>query len=265
MIRVFFVIVTAMIQSVARILERSLPAGIAEPLRVERQLCIDANESPSARIVSQALLNLAVTRPSLATHIMNTLVLPMGVEYVGAGVEFSVYRLRGKDFVVKIHRKSTEMIEEQRLTLLEQKIAAHTRLTAFMGSLVLNQVASIGRHILGGYRTLRIQQPYVRFSAHATPFVLDMPEVSGHNLDQIMQIESGIREELNVFIDRSRRMYKELGELPDTNGSNNVVMQTGGHIVLLDSTPVTLKDAAVQELILAQLGSLERWLKTGST
>jgi hypothetical protein len=248
--------------STARILELSLAANIGTELLRERQTSLE-NMTPSfRRQVSSGLLKLATARPELATSSLNKLARLKGLRYLGCGVEFSAYADTKAQEAVKVHRASATFERPQREKLAIDKSLGHGLLYRYLGRTILDQRIDIREHVLGGgYETLQIRQPLVDFGNLDSPFQVSVETVDTEHLEQITRRFPGIDEALREFIKRSRIMYETTDALPDTNGSNNVVAQQGGNVVLLDSTPIGNNHPGVQLLILDQLTSLESGLR----
>ena len=137
----------------------------------------------------------------------------------------------------------------------------HRLLVDYLGETVLPQTVLIAEHVLGGgFQTLQIEQPYVELGNALSPFDVNEPLVDLAKLEKVVLERPGADVALCELVDQSRKLYVDKEQLPDTNGTNNIVVQSDGSLVLLDSTPISNEHPVVQELILGQVMSLEKGL-----
>lgn len=246
-----------MLTSLGRILEQSTAANTAPELHAARAHDVAEIASPVKRSISQVVLAFAVRKPDRADRMLDTIARTRRHRYLGSGVEFTVYLREEDATAVKVHRASALLEPHEQVVLVKEKIDDHEQLSRFLGCSVLSQQVVVAEHLLGGgYRTVQIEQPYIEFGPEDSPFQINNPSVSPARVEAIARKFPGAEDALDEFAERSRDMFEKVEEIPDTNGTNNVVMTPVG-IALIDSTPIKPKDAPVQHLILAQLDSLQ--------
>lgn len=246
----------------ARILERSVAANVGSWIAHERGNELDALRNPIKRKLGRGLLQFALAHPQAAERSLDLLASSSGYRYLGSGVEFSTYLRTADSVAVKVHRGSAGQPQEKLSELVAEKKQGYTLLANYLGSTVLPQTVRVAEHVLGGnFQTVQIDQPFVTFSDEDSPFRVMDTGVDSHRLENIVRSMPGIDVAFSELITRSRRMYDEKEQLPDTNGTNNIVAQPAGNLVLIDSSPIGSEHPGVQQLILDQLQSLESGLR----
>lgn len=261
---IFIVQYTSMIFSTARILELSIAAQNDERMQQERQAQIDATPPSLRRQAAERILKLAQDTPEHADALLNSIARLRGLNYVGTGVEYTVYKRRKSDAVIKIHRNSAQLTEIERRNLVCEKAADHGLLQNYLGQTVVPQTVDVGPHVFGGYRNLRVHQPFIEFTPEDAPFAVNSTTVDPAHLEKLVIGNPGVVAGLTDFVAGARTMHEKKALLPDTNGQYNVVTQSDGSVTLLDTTPInTLNPVEVNttNIVLSQLRALEFGLR----
>jgi len=250
-----------MIFAAGRILELSIAAQIDPRMHAERLAEIAGAPDAGRRRAAEALLHFAERHPTAAHRTLNTIARLRGLRYVGSGIEYTVYRKRQPDEVIKVHRDSAETSDIERRNLICEKQADHALLREFLGSTVVAQTVETAPHVLGGYNVVLVRQPFIAFNEEDAVFEVGNPEVAAGRLDKIVRAHPGSVEGLYTFIDSSHRMLDRSNSLPDTNGKFNVVVAADGTPTLIDTTPIPMSEPNTSQLVLNQLQSLEIGLR----
>ena len=246
----------------ARILERSVAANVGSWLVHDRQHELDALTNPLKRKLGRGLLAFALAHPQAAERTLDRLASGQGYRYLGSGVEFSTYLRSSDNTAIKVHRNSAGQPQEKLTELVDEKKQGYVLLANYLGSTVLPQTVQVAEHVLGGnFQTVQIEQPFITFSDEDSPFRVMDTAVDPGRLENLVRNVPGIDDAFLELITRSRLMYDEKEQLPDTNGTNNIVAQPAGNLVLIDSSPIGSEHPGVQQLILDQLQSLEHGLR----
>ena len=244
-------------------LELSLASSIAPDMQAERVDNIAGLQNPVKRLGAEALHKLAIDRPKQATRLMQAVLRPHGLEYLGFGIEASVYKTG--DEVVKVHRRSVQMSEARRHRVAEEKQAQFTDFRPFYGGFLLDQVITVDTHPLGrDLRAVQTRQPFFSFVHNLGIFTLNNPSVNIDNLERVCRQYPGIADELTDFVEAARRGAAETGLLPDVNGTDNLVVSSDSNVPelkLIDSQPLPADQGWAEELINAQLDSLQNGLR----
>lgn len=249
-----------MLFSAARILEHSIAAGNDERMRQERVAGINGASSPLRRGIARAALNFATKRPDSASSLLDSIARLRGLEYVGTGIEYTVYRDRASDEAIKIHRESADMTPEAQVELMAKVKTHGSILGVYLGSAAVDQSVEIGPHVFGGYSTVRLRQPFQHFTDADAPFTADQPEIDLPKLEALVSNHPGAPDALREFIEKSRQMQYDAALLPDTNGRHNVIVDAQDNVVLIDTTPIATDVAYLartRDNIMSQLYSLE--------
>jgi hypothetical protein len=251
--------------TVARMLDLSLASSITPNLEAVRVAEIEALANPVKRLGAEALHSLAINHPERAHQLMTRVLQPHGIDYVGFGVEASVYRTG--DNVIKVHRKSTDMNEAQRQQIAQDKEAQFNHISPFLGNFLLTQTIAVDTHPLGkNLRAVQTTQPYFEFVHNLGLFTMNSPQVSVDLIDKVCRQYPGIDDELRDFVAASNKAADATQLLPDVNGRDNLVISTDGtstsRLMLIDSQPIVPQNPGwVQDLVRAQLGSLSNSLR----
>jgi len=249
-----------MLFSTARILEHSIAAQNDERMRQERVANIKGASSPVRRGIARVALNFATNRPDQASNLLDGIARLRGLEYVGTGIEYTVYRERSTDEAIKIHRESADMTPNAQVELLAQVKTNGSILGVYLGGAAVEQSVEIGPHVFGGYNTVQVRQPFQHFTDADAPFTVNQPEVDLPKLETLVRNHPGAPDALREFIERSRQMHYDAALLPDTNGRHNVIVDTDDNVVLIDTTPIATDIAYLartRDNIMSQLYSLE--------
>ncbi len=187
---------------------------------------------------------------------------PHGLEYLGFGVESSVYKKQEDSEVIKVHRRSINMPPDQKQLVLEKKLHEFAMLKLHLGSFMLEQTITVDRHPLGdGLEAVQTRQPYYEFLQGLELFTMGHPNVNIVALDQLCRAHTGIDDALKEFVDASFSAAEGSSCLPDTNGVRNLVVGVkagqGSELKLIDTQPITPESPYVQELVRKQLTALQ--------
>ncbi len=247
-----------MLFSTARVLEINEATRHADWLLDGRRLDISSHPSKATRRLSQTLLEFTIRQPYAATILLDAIARFKGVRFLGSGVDFSAYRDTATGVVVKIKRDSAGRPYDELLGTAEEITRDHTTLTHYFGAVAVPQTVQIAEHVLGGgYQTVQVVQPYVDIARTATPFVVNSPEVNPETVESLVEKCAGADVALRELCDRSFLHFNNTGSIIDTNGANNVVVDTDGTVSLIDSVPIKPLHEGTQLLVLSQLRSLE--------
>lgn len=250
-----------MIFAAGRILELSIAAQVDNWLHEERLAEIAGAPDSRRQRIAAVLLNFADRYPSAAAAALNGIASFRGLQYLGTGVDYTVYRRRALNDVIKVHRNSAEMTPVERDNTVCEKRADHTLLRNYLGSTVVSQTVKVGQHVLGDYGVVLVRQPFVPFGSNDNIFEVNQPRIKVEKLDKIARAHPAAIDGLQDFVHGSLRMLEQRDCLPDTNGKYNVVTAVDGSPVLIDTSPIPTTLERTAELILDQLHSLETGLK----
>lgn len=244
-----------------RMLELSESTKNADCLYVGRQQEIE--RLPSLRKHSaKAILSFATRYPQAGHRALDAAAALRGYSFLGSGVEYSAYLRKRDERVVKVNRASANREPDYLVELQEQVRSQHMILADYLGSIVTTSDVYIAEHILGGgHQMLQIEQVFVDTTTHPLPFTSQSPEVNLADIDNLVTNIPGADVALDEFCAATQRLFEAENVLPDTNGRDNVVVQSSGDIALIDTIPIDRSHPAVQDLIMKQVASLETALK----
>lgn len=247
-----------MLLSAARVLELSVATNVGSWLADQRTAELETLHHPLNKQVGKAAVWFAGNHPRNAEKVLDLCARSNGYSYLGAGVEFSAYLRLADNMAVKVHRTSAGKADEELQALVREKNSAHQLLASYLGNTVLPQTVFVAEHVLGGgFQTLQIEQPYIRLANTLSPFSVNAPTVDITKLEKMVASRPGSDVAMHELIDQSLKFYDDKVQLPDTNGTNNVVVRQDGSLALLDTTPIGNEHPGVQDLILSQVRSLE--------
>lgn len=247
---------------IARNLELSLaahsPSG-NDALRHDRE-CDLRQLGGAAQTIGLWLDGLAANHTNMATIILSGIArIASGASYIGNGAICSVYRKDNS--VLKVHRPTVQMQEEERISYLHSRRERSLALLCHMGEMAIPQTFSIGVHPLGRYRAVIATQPFITGSPLRL-FTMNAPDLDKGAVSSYCERQPHGQEQLHRLADSTFRSDETMGLVPDINGKDNLLLQgPSEHIALIDADPVSKNEhPTVRDLILRQAEALDRFL-----
>lgn len=241
----------------SNVLELSIATSITPEASSRRRTEIQSLPNKAKRFGALAVHDFAIRFPRSAARLAG---LP-ATEFIGTGADSSVFR-KG-DNVIKIHRRSIEMSEPERRRLAQMMDHSHKVMATHMTGFVIDQMVDIQPSPLcSSQRAVQIFQRYHDWSGIGT-FVPDKPEINLQGLERVCRAIPGIDDSLRDFVRSSRTMFEKTGFLPDTNGTDNLVLTQGDspELILIDGQPIGGDHPGVQAKIISQLQLAEMALQ----
>jgi hypothetical protein len=181
-----------------------------------------------------------------------------GMEYLGNGAWSSVYR--NDDTVLKVHRGTALMSDQERLEYLKCHIDDSRNTQSILGKLVLPQELTIEEHPFGKYTVVVARQPFIRgepinFVHSSTPHI-DTNAIHDYIENSIVTPKT-----LTDFVDATFCLDDTHSLVPDINGYGNFIASQQGELCLIDSDPVAKEHFPCEyDMILRQADNIGRFV-----
>lgn len=246
--------------SLPRLLELSLASNLSPHHQAGREYEIRELTNPFKRAGALAVHRLATRHDQSAVRVMQALLRPRGLRYIGYGADLSVYRQ--DDIVKKVDRRSVHLSPDAQIALRDRKRHDFAIVQQHLSTFLLDQQVEVDKHPLGEFTAVQTWQPYVTFDSLRF-FTPNSATLDLTKLDDACNAFPGLGDSLGEFVDRSERMIERTDKFPDTNGVDNLVVRRadGAELMLIDSDPIGPRFAAVQQVIAAQLAALRTGLR----
>lgn len=243
--------------SIRRAAERSLAAASDSEAMLTRRQEITSVTNPAKRAGLMAVHALAVRKPACVALLLGVPHNPDLVQ-IAETTQSKVYWQQRAGEVIKVIKEPS-----QGLTAAERRRQAdtlreeHSAMFQYLGQFMLPQEIAVRRHPFRRDRqAIQIHQPYEEITDPRL-FVQDTTILLTDNLDSMRGNYPRAAAQLCGFVRASRALYEAEALLADTNGASNVVVNSGGGLLLVDGQPVTTRHPEVQEIILGQHDNLE--------
>jgi hypothetical protein len=197
-----------------------------------------------------ALHTLATQAPRLTARALNVNINPRHEEYVGCGMQSTVFRYSDSE-VLKVINGTVFLNDRSKSRFAGKQERDHKRMAAALGEFVLPQEIFIAAHpIFEGRTAVQVLQPYKSIKdLYAYGNVPGQPATDRRS--------PALASQLHEFVARSRSLFSNDTLLPDTDGSCNLVVEQTGQLLMIDGQPITPDNARTQKRVLAQLCALD--------
>lgn len=243
------------------VLELSLASAEVPALSAFRREMLGRIENPIKRLGAIALHETAIRYPAATARLIGRSPMGKDLAYVGAGSESVVFRVG--DDVIKVNHGTIDMCEADRQAVAAQKSSDHYKMRAYLSDFLIDQDINVGRHpCTNRLRAVRIIQPFCDIT-DLNLFRFEEEDVDTAVLADSIQTYPGLDDALHDFSLASKRMYEDVGLLPDTCGPCNLVIQNSlaPELTLIDGQPIGLNNSPIQAKILNNLESLDLALR----
>ncbi|HUP26524.1 MAG TPA: hypothetical protein VM124_02665 [Candidatus Limnocylindrales bacterium] len=246
-------------------LELSLASTIIEEAMDARLETIEDITDWKVKLGARAIHELCIKAPARARRLLSRMATAKGLEYLGEGIEYSVYRPQGEDRVLKVHRSSVYASEPERVVAARRIMEENRLLKLAVGPFLPEQQVDITDHpLIPGRRAIVLEQPYKAIMPNTCPTRINQPQADEEALVRICEF-TGVRDALAEFIGRANLGAQTHGRAPDTNGHNNLVLcqgaAGGAELVLVDGQPIPKTIPVVFGLVMSQVDSMDGWLR----
>lgn len=256
------------------ILEESLgDAAFREPFDT-RTADLKRNYSGTRRRAALALHGMARHATPAAIALLNRDLHGTGYEYLGSGHEATAYLERGQGRVLKMHRRTAHLTPAEQQENIAWRHQQHETLRAYLGDIVAHQSLALTAHPFIEVRGKVIQSRmnyYVKQFGRAI-FEPHQPHIDELALIHLLQYYPAAREALGFYSQAAHMMYEDTGQLPDTNGADNLLWATETVLAprrrsltpglfLVDTVGLWHNNNGIQDNVLGQLGELSEALK----
>lgn len=243
------------------VLERSLVSNRSAQMRDRRREELRRISNPVKRLGGLTLHHIATKHPSITSALLRRDPEREGLQYAGEGYQSIVYQ-RGEE-VIKVHRQSVRMSEENRQLLAGRLEGEHFILRNYLGNIALAQNVLVADHpVIRRRRAVQIVQRFHNFSQLAIFSHSPQAEVAPPDLEADMKTYPGVEAALHDLVAMAGEMFEATGLLPDTVGRTNLVM-TGNqreNLTLIDAQPIGPDFPLTQQRIVGQLATLDKAL-----
>jgi hypothetical protein len=231
------------------VIEHGLRASHSPALIEQRKEQVQLLQPVSKRLAVQAIDGVVFSLANVRNYVADRDARAAGLEKVGAGVEADVYRMG--DSAIKYVRNSHLLSDSGRRELVDIKQSDFLKLQAELAIFMPAQTITIEPHLFNpGREVVQTTQPFVRFEPLVTYRGVERSVVLPNKITPL------IADDLSDFLDGAWTSFGKEKILPDTNGSNNLVIDSEGRLKLLDTQPVGTMHPEVQVKIMEQMRSL---------
>lgn len=237
--------------SLRNVIESSIAASTSESAMEHRKSQVKELTPTYKRLAAQSIDVVVFLAPSIQLTFDRLAMQRSGYRFIGSGAEARVYSDGEK--VIKYVRESERLTSDERIALRDKKAAEFNLLRTYLSAFVLEQSIMVAPHaVKKNVEVVQTVQPHTEFSR-----LLGRSGYEGDIIFSDTAMTSA--DELSNFLDVTWQLFGREGILPDTNGTDNIVMTENG-VVLLDTQPIGADRGELQSLIKQQLGSIENYL-----